>query len=246
MRGATSRAGRAGCCSVLRGLVAGERCRGRPGRGWGSVGGLVPSQGQCGCLHVPLELVSGPGTCGWAAFCWLDRNFEVPGAFSAPQSAPLTQSSKRRLVGREHALPTLKCQCPCPPPSTRASTFSGFAQPPYNRATPALAFPRLAQPYTPAKKMLRPKSFFFRCGRPPRPTARPPGEPHWWRGRPSQQFARKDTFRAPRTGVLDRFGPLERELARPRTRALRTRSLRADVCLTRRSSQVNTRTILVR
>lgn len=91
------------------------------------------------------------------------------------------------------------------------------------------------------QKMLRPKSFFFRCGRPPRPTARPPGEPHWWRGRPSQQFARKDTFRAPRTGVLDRFGPLERELARPRTRAPTTRALRADMCLNRRSSQVNTR-----
>ena len=91
------------------------------------------------------------------------------------------------------------------------------------------------------QKMLRPKSFFFRCGRPPRPTARPPGEPHWWRGRPSQQFARKDTFRAPRTGVLDRFGPLERELARPQTRAPATRALRADLCLNRRSSQVNTR-----
>ena len=47
-RGATSRAGRTGCCAVLRVLVAGERCRGRPGRGWGSVGGLVTSQGQCG------------------------------------------------------------------------------------------------------------------------------------------------------------------------------------------------------
>ena len=70
---------------------------------------------------------------------------------------------------------------------------------------------------------------------------RPPGGRHWWRGRPSQQFVGKGTFRAPRTGVLDRFGPLERELARPRTRALRTRSLRADVCLNRRSSQVNTR-----
>ena len=136
------------------------------GAGWGSVGGLVPSQGQCGCLHVPLELVSGPGTCGWAAFCWLDRNFEVPGAFSAPQSAPLTQSSKRRLVGREHALPTLKCQCPCPPPSTRASTFSGFAQPPYNRATPALAFPRLAQPYTPAKRCYAQNPSFFAAGGP--------------------------------------------------------------------------------
>ena len=32
LRGATSRAGRTGCCAVLRGLVAGERCRGRPGR----------------------------------------------------------------------------------------------------------------------------------------------------------------------------------------------------------------------
>ena len=74
-RGAASHAGRAGCCAVLRVLVAGERGRGRPGRGWGSVGGLVTSQGSVACLHLPLELVSGPGTRGWAAFCWLDRNF---------------------------------------------------------------------------------------------------------------------------------------------------------------------------
>ena len=84
LRGATSRAGRSGCCAVLRGLVTGEQWRGRPGRGWGSVGGLVPSQGQCGCLHVPLELVSGPGTRGWAAFCWLDRKFGFPAHFLRP------------------------------------------------------------------------------------------------------------------------------------------------------------------
>ena len=137
--------------------------RGGAGAAWAA---LFRRKGSVACLHVPLELVSGPGTRGWAAFCWLDRNFEVPGAFSAPQSAPLTQSSKRRLVGREHALPTLKCQCPCPPPSTRASTFSGFAQPPYNRATPALAFPRLAQPYTPAKRCYAQNPSFFAAGGP--------------------------------------------------------------------------------
>ena len=81
LRGATSRAGRTGCCAVLRALVAGERWHGRPGRGWGSVGGLVRRKGSVACLHLPLELVSGPGTRGWAAFCWLDRNFGFPAHF---------------------------------------------------------------------------------------------------------------------------------------------------------------------
>ena len=63
---------------------------------------------------------------------------------------------------------------------------------------PAGALGRLAQHCTTAKKRLRHKSFFFAAGRPPRLVARPPGVRHWWRGRPSQQFVGKETFRAPR------------------------------------------------
>ena len=82
-RRGTSRARLAGCCAVLRGLVAGERCRGRPGRGWGSVGGLVPSQGQCG---LPA-CASGASFLSW--YPWMGclllagPKFWVPGAFSA-------------------------------------------------------------------------------------------------------------------------------------------------------------------
>ena len=103
-RGATSSAGRSGCCAVLRVLVAGERCRGRPGRGWGSVGGLVPSQGQCG---LPA---CASGASFWSWYPWMGclllagPKFWVPGAFSAPQSAPLTQSSPRKLTSAPRAL----------------------------------------------------------------------------------------------------------------------------------------------
>ena len=203
--------------------------RGGAGAAWAA---LFRRKGSVACLHLPLELVSGPGTRGWAAFCWLDRNFEVPGAFSAPQSAPLRQSSRRRLVGREHALSTPKLSMPVSAPFNAreyvSRLFPASLQPRY----PGAGFPAPGAAIHTGQKMLRPKSFFFRCGRPPRPSARPPGIPHWWRGRPSQQFARKETFRAPRTGVLDTFGPLERELARPQTRAPATRALRADMCLT--------------
>ena len=104
LRGATSRAGRTGCCAVLRGLVAGERWRGRPGRGWGSVGGLVPSQGQCGLPAFAS------GASFWSWYPWMGclvlarTKFWVPGAFSAPQSAPLTQSSPRKLTSAPRAL----------------------------------------------------------------------------------------------------------------------------------------------
>ena len=104
MRGGTSRAGRTGCCAVLRVLVAGERWRGRLGRGWGSVGGLVPSQGQCGLPAFAS------GASFWSWYPWMGclvlarTKFWVPGAFSAPQSAPLTQSSPRKLTSAPRAL----------------------------------------------------------------------------------------------------------------------------------------------
>ena len=64
--------------------------RGGAGAAWAA---LFRRKGSVACLHVHLELVSGPGTRGWAAFCWLDRNFGFPAPFLRPTSAPLTQSS---------------------------------------------------------------------------------------------------------------------------------------------------------
>ena len=64
-RGATSSAGRSGCYAVLRVLVAGGALRGGGGWCWGSLGGRVAL--ACGWL-ARLEVVSGPGTLGWAAF----------------------------------------------------------------------------------------------------------------------------------------------------------------------------------
>ena len=130
------------------------------------------------------------------------------------------------------------------PQKTRAAEFEPFEQLPYPSTPPrsAGAAGAFAGGESTAKKHVPPKSGSPDYGKPPRPSVRPPGGRHWWRGRPSQQFVGKGTFRAPRTGVLDRFGPLERELARPQTRAPATRALRADLCLNRRSSQVYTRT----
>ena len=53
-RGATSRAWLVGCCAVLRVLVAVERCRGRPGRGWGSVGGRGGPLWRLECVVMGL------------------------------------------------------------------------------------------------------------------------------------------------------------------------------------------------
>ena len=52
--------------------------RGGAGAAWAA---LFRRKGSVACLQVPLELVSGPGTRGWAAFCWLDRNFGFPAHF---------------------------------------------------------------------------------------------------------------------------------------------------------------------
>ena len=97
-RGAASRARRTGFCAVLRGLVAGARCRGRPGRVWGSVGGLATLQGSVWLASFAS------GASFWSWYPWMGclllarPKFWVPGAFSAPQSAPLTQSSPRKLT----------------------------------------------------------------------------------------------------------------------------------------------------
>ena len=69
-RGATSSAGRSGCCAVLRVLVAGGALRGGRGWCWASLGGRVAL--ACGWL-ARLEVVSGPGTLGWAAFAGWDK-----------------------------------------------------------------------------------------------------------------------------------------------------------------------------
>jgi len=83
-RGATSSAGRSGCCAVLRVLVAGGALRGGGGWCWGSLGGRVAL--ACGWL-ARLEVVSGPGTCGWAAFAGWTNFFGFPEDFAAPSAA---------------------------------------------------------------------------------------------------------------------------------------------------------------
>ena len=78
-RGATSSAGRSGCCAVLRVLVAGGALRGGGGWCWGGLGGRVAL--ACGWL-ARLEVVSGPGTLGWAAFAGWTKIFDS-GTFSS-------------------------------------------------------------------------------------------------------------------------------------------------------------------
>ena len=93
LRGATSRAGRTGCCAILRVLVAGGALRGGGGWCWGSVGGLAKLQRQGGLA----AFASGASFLSW--YLWMGclllagPKFWVPGVFSAATSAPLTQSS---------------------------------------------------------------------------------------------------------------------------------------------------------
>ena len=201
LRGATSRAGRTGCCAVLRVLVAGERWRGRPGRGWGSVGGLVTSQGHVACLHLPLELVSCPGTRGWAAFCWLDRNFGFWRIFCGRHNL----LRALRLVGRVHSRSHQKLSRPRVPPETFESTKQRVPQSPYSRASP---LPRCELCAAAARRDMQ------RCGQNPPFSLRKAPAPCGAAAGGTPQVARpvlpaicrkRDLPRASR-GVLDRFG----------------------------------------
>ena len=135
-RGATSSAGRSGCCAVLRVLVAGGALRGGGGWCWGSLGGRVAL--ACGWL-ARLEVVSGPGTCGWASFggfLRLERKFSL-GLFSSHASG----------VGEGEATSARVLTCCSRSSSTKASCAPVCrANQPKNQVSPLLAVSRGPQP----------------------------------------------------------------------------------------------------
>ena len=134
LRGGTSRAGRTGCCAVLRVLVAGEAVRGGGGWRWGSLGGRVAL--ACGWL-ARLEVVSGPGTCGWASFggfLRFERKFRL-GLFSPHASGvgegEATRAEVRTLLLPAHKKPLVRARVPAKQPARRPpGLLYGVARPP--------------------------------------------------------------------------------------------------------------------
>ena len=101
--------------------------RGGAGAAWAA---LFRRKGSVACLHVPLELVSGPGTRGWAAFCWLDRNFGFPAHFPRPpQSSPILLAEKASRKSITHSL-TVHPRAPKKRAQLSYSLFIGFLTPP--------------------------------------------------------------------------------------------------------------------
>ena len=101
--------------------------RGGAGAAWAA---LFRRKGSVACLQVPLELVSGPGTRGWAAFCWLDRNFGFPAHFlRPPQSSPILLAEKASRKSITHSL-TVHPRAPKKRAQLSYSLFIGFLTPP--------------------------------------------------------------------------------------------------------------------
>ena len=110
--------------------------RGGAGAAWAA---LFRRKGSVACLQVPLELVSGPGTRGWADFCWLDRNFGFPAHFlRPPQSSPILLAEKASRKSITHSLTVH----PRAPKKTRAAELQPFHRLPYTPATPAFSWRR--------------------------------------------------------------------------------------------------------
>ena len=156
--GATSSAGRSGCCAVLRVLVAGGALRGGGGGCWGSLGGQVAL--ACG-LSARLEVVSGPGTCGWASFggsLRLERKFSL-GLFSSHASGvgegEATSARVLTCCSRSSSTKSLvRARVP------RQSTQKPGLAPPGGVARPPAAFDPLRSPTEDARrpKTLKPTS----------------------------------------------------------------------------------------